>query len=376
MGDQVRVGIISANWGVQAHLPAWRANDGAEVVAICTAHRETAEAAAKANAIPMAFWDHREMAAHPDIDVIDVGTRPSMRRDMCVAAFEADKHVYNGIPFAASLKDANDLREAWQRSGRVGAVDAYSEHLPPLVLAREIINGGDIGDVFSIACRLEMSLFNQPVSTFAYNWFADAAYGCSALRNLGSHALNVLYALFGPVAEVVGRPEMYVKEWRLVDTGDVITPEVADTSALLLRFATGVLGTLTTSWVAVAGQGFSLDVQGSKGRLVIQDGSMMPSNGGRVFVGKLGAPFAPVGLEEIPVPERLTRRNGVAITGDKDSQGPVYAMACVFNDMLHAIRDGTRGVRPGFDQAHHVQTVIEAAHRSVETGGWVQPSAF
>ena len=42
----LRVGIISAAWGAQAHLPAWRAVPGVEVVGICTAHQETAEAAA------------------------------------------------------------------------------------------------------------------------------------------------------------------------------------------------------------------------------------------------------------------------------------------------------------------------------------------
>jgi hypothetical protein len=48
-GARLKVGIISANWGVQAHLPAWRAlSDDVEVAAICTAHQDTAEAAATA----------------------------------------------------------------------------------------------------------------------------------------------------------------------------------------------------------------------------------------------------------------------------------------------------------------------------------------
>jgi hypothetical protein len=38
-----RAGIISANWGAMAHLPAWRGVPGVEVTAICTSRRETAE---------------------------------------------------------------------------------------------------------------------------------------------------------------------------------------------------------------------------------------------------------------------------------------------------------------------------------------------
>src|SRR4051794_7829999 len=67
-GDTLRVGIISANWGVAAHLPAWRAHPDIEVAGICTAHQETAEAAAAANHIPRAFWDYRRMSQDPDID--------------------------------------------------------------------------------------------------------------------------------------------------------------------------------------------------------------------------------------------------------------------------------------------------------------------
>src|SRR5215467_8027026 len=80
----LRVGIISAAWGAQAHLPAWRAVPGVEVVAICTAHRETAEAAATQHSVAMPFWDAQEMARHPDIDIVDAGTRPSYRRAMCL----------------------------------------------------------------------------------------------------------------------------------------------------------------------------------------------------------------------------------------------------------------------------------------------------
>ena len=42
----LKVGIISANWGAMAHLPAWRSLPGVEVTSICTSRQETAEAAA------------------------------------------------------------------------------------------------------------------------------------------------------------------------------------------------------------------------------------------------------------------------------------------------------------------------------------------
>jgi predicted dehydrogenase len=73
----VRVGIIAANWSLKVHGTAWRMQPDVEVIAVCTAHRETAEAAAQAFGVPKAYWSVADLAADPDIDVIDVGSRPA-----------------------------------------------------------------------------------------------------------------------------------------------------------------------------------------------------------------------------------------------------------------------------------------------------------
>ena len=178
----LRVGIISAAWGAQAHLPAWRAVPGVDVVGICTAHRETAEAAAATHQVSMPFWDAQEMARHPEIDVVDVGTRPSYRRDMCLGALAAGKHVYTGIPFAADLDAARALRDAASSAGTVAVVDAYSEHFGVFRFAEEVLAEGTLGALQSVVGRLELSLFAQPTSTFPYNWFHDASFGASAAQ--------------------------------------------------------------------------------------------------------------------------------------------------------------------------------------------------
>src|SRR3546814_14008208 len=86
------------------------------------------------------FWDAEAMAADPDIDIIDCGTRPNIRHAMVLAALRNGKHVYNGIPFAADLEQARQLRDAWRASGKVAVVDAFSQWLPAHRAAREMID--------------------------------------------------------------------------------------------------------------------------------------------------------------------------------------------------------------------------------------------
>src|SRR5215207_7421159 len=110
-----KIGIIGANWSLKVHGTAWRLLPGVEVAAVCTAHRETAETAAQMFAVPKAYWNVDEMCADPDLDVIDIGSRPSFRYDMVRAAFAGGKHVYDALPFALDEKRARDMVEAGQR---------------------------------------------------------------------------------------------------------------------------------------------------------------------------------------------------------------------------------------------------------------------
>ena len=103
----LRVGIVSAAWGAFAHLPAWRAIPGVEVTAICTSREETARAAADRLGLPRAFWNAQEMCADPDIDIVDLGTRPSVRLPMVLAALAHGKHVYRLRIYASSLNNSS-----------------------------------------------------------------------------------------------------------------------------------------------------------------------------------------------------------------------------------------------------------------------------
>lgn len=362
----LRVGIISAAWGTQAHLPAWRAVPGVEVVAVCTAHRETAEAAASQHGIAMPFWNAAEMAAHPDVDLVDVGTRPSYRRDMCLAALAAGKHVYNGIPFAADLEAARTLRDAAARAGTVTAVDAYAEHFGPFRLARELLAEGVLGTVQSVVGRLELSLFDRPTAAFPYNWFHDASFGASALRNLGSHLLHLMVYLLGPVAEVAGAPAQYLGRWEFVDAPGGLDVGVADTGVAALRFDLGPIGVMTAAWAGAAAPGFHLELAGERGRLVVR-APMMPSGESTVGLGRSGGV-----MEEVPVPDRLVRTEGVEMPSEWPGD-PRAAMARSFWLMRRAIA-GEGTASPDFARAYHVHAVIEGAYLSGQGAGWVRPS--
>ncbi len=360
----LRVGIISANWGAIAHLPAWRAVPGVEVTSICTARRETAEAAAGRFGVARPFWDAEAMIRDPAIDIVDCGTRPSIRHEMVVSALAAGKHVYNGIPFAADLEHARALHQAWCASGSVAVVDAFSQWLPAHRQARALIEEGLLGQPFGGSCSFNLSLFNTPQPQFPYNWFWQGGLGVSALRNLGSHALHMLVYLFGAIEELVAHDGRLLQEWRFPD-GTVLTPETNDFAALQLRFASGMVLQLQVSWSATLGSGWTLDAFGSNGRFRLEAPSFPTSRDTVLRAGRLGG-----ALEPVEIPALLLETPEIGLTAQTPIP-PAHPMALSMHRMVEAIR-GNGPAAPDFEQGWLVERLLEAARRSAEERRWVR----
>ena len=365
---KVRVGIISANWGVHAHLPAWRSlKDDIDVVGICTSRRETAEAAAEQYGFRRAFWDHREMAADPEIDLIDVGTRPPLRHEMVTAALDNGKHVYCGIPFAPNYALAKDMTDRLAAAGTVGAVDAFVQAVPAFVHMKELIKEGYVGEMFGFRACVAQPLFTaRQINVPGYAWFADAKNAASAMRNNGSHFLHLLVHLFGDIQSIVSDQSLRLKKWP-TDTG-IIEPEVPDHAYAILKFASGLSGELASIWSMPDGPGYRLEVWGSHGRLVACAPVFPHAFDTQLFGGK-GAGIGEFTEQKIEIPERLKRLVRSDFHADTP-QPAVFPMASIFSSMLDEM-EGKGKAAPGFPQALHVQRVVEAAARSSDERRWV-----
>lgn len=360
----LRVGIVSAAWGAFAHLPAWRAIPGVEVTAICTSREETARAAQQRLGLPRAFWNAEEMCADPDIDIVDLGTRPSVRLPMVLAALAHGKHVYNASPHAPDWAGAKAIDTAWRGSASIGVVDAFSQYLPALRQMKAMLDDGHIGAPLGGTCHFNISLFNQPNKLFPYNWFAQAGQGVSAVRNNGSHALYLLLHLLGPIAELVADDSQILKRWTFPD-GDTITPETTDLANVILRFESGLVLQMQISWSMALHDGFLLDLFGDKGRMVSTSPTFPTARDCTLRAGQLGGTLADVAL-----PDAFKVTPGIALDWQSEPQ-PSYPMALSMQAMVDAIH-GRGTAAPDFARALAVERIQEAIRISSAERRWVR----
>ncbi|WP_313807639.1 Gfo/Idh/MocA family oxidoreductase [Sphingobium sp.] len=379
MADKLRVGIISANWSLKVHGAAWRRIEGVEVAAICTSRQETAERAAREYDIPRAYWNHEEMSADPDLDIIDVGTRPSFRFPMVMAALRNGKHVYDALPFAVSLADAEAMRDAQKAAGVVGVVDAQFRWAPHAQQMKAMIDAGFIGRPLGFNVQLMLPLIvanDKPYAYCAYSehtdpyyWLAEKDSGGSAWRNFATHALLFLTHLIGPVEEATGMLTTGVPEWHLPN-GEVLRPETHDLGSATLRMANGAVGSLQAGWCVPDTEGWRIEIWGDRGRLLLVDDSFGNFPSARLYAGDARLlTYGQRTCEEVVIDPTLYAVPGMANTSPEPR--PFAAMDWMFNHMVEAIRNGHEG-SPSFTEAAAVHRVVEAVERANVERRWVR----
>ena len=98
MSERIGVGIVGLSakrgWAATAHLPALRAIDGFEVVALSASSEESAAASAAKHEVPLSFGDSREMVARPEVDLVVVTVIVPAHLELVSAAIEAGISAY------------------------------------------------------------------------------------------------------------------------------------------------------------------------------------------------------------------------------------------------------------------------------------------
>ena len=117
------------------------------------AHEDTAKASAEKFGADLAFHDMGEMVAHPDVDLIAVVVRVPWHQDLVMAAINANKPVCcSGRLAPISRKRPKWRKPRWQPVSP--ASSAYRQSDPAVMYARDLVAGGEIGDIVTVNLRV------------------------------------------------------------------------------------------------------------------------------------------------------------------------------------------------------------------------------
>ncbi len=256
----VRVAVIGCGLIAQRqHLPAYVAAEEAEIVALVSGHRETAEVAARQFGNPRVLSTWQETIADPDVDAIDICTPNHLHAEIAIAAARAGKHVIVEKPMATELADADTMVAAAHEAGVVLMLAHNQRFVPHFETMRRLIAEGTIGRIYS-ARSIFMHAGPDESWGAASSWFwEEQSAGGGSLLDLGIHMIDLLiWTLDRPVLEVSAM------------TARVLKPTFADDNAFLtIRFEGDILASVQSSWSARPVPERNLSFHGELGNMVV-----------------------------------------------------------------------------------------------------------
>ncbi|MGE0813660.1 MAG: Gfo/Idh/MocA family protein [Vicinamibacterales bacterium] len=362
----VRVGVLGAGaWALGAHLPGFRRDPRAELVAIADPRRDLAEAAARQFGIPHVYDSHEALIERTDIDLVDVCTPSATHFALSWAALEAGKHVLCEKPVAFDYREtrrAADLARAKGLKTKLGFTFRYA---PAMRYFRKLVADGFTGTPFIFNGYEQNSQWLDPMNPLRQvDPDADPnVLHVSSLEGYGAPVIDISHLLVGAdLAQVVGTMRNFIPDRMVRATGRMQRMNIDDGDIYLGEFVNGALCSIQTSYVTVGNYpGIEARLYGSEGavicRLVEEQGICE-----RLWV----ADKDHVEFRRVEVPPEFYPSGG---RPDELWRTLFYAnLISSFVGEILADDDANEG---SFDDGAWVQETINAVERSFRERRWV-----
>src|ERR1051326_721776 len=357
---EIGIGIIGAGFARTTQIPGFKNCDGANIVAISSAHREHAERVAREFEIEHVEDDWRTLVARPDVHLVSVVTPPVMHDEMTLAALKHGKAVLCEKPMAMNSDEARQMTEAAKDADVPALIDHELRFLPGRIRMRKLLQDGDIGLVRH--ANLVFRSDSRADIDRPWNWWSDEKQGGGTLGAIGSHVIDGFRWLLGAeVVEVSCHLATHVRERKDEESGQSRKVTTDDEANLLMRFAAGTLtenatANVSLSMVAAGNAEHRLEIFGSRGALMINDA-------GELWRARIGDGHW----------QPIASNRGEIAPGMREG-GWASGFTAFSKEIVAALRAGSTTVDGAatFADGYRVQMVLDAARRSNETGCWIK----
>lgn len=283
----------------------------------------------------------QDMLSDPKAEIVLDITPPLAHYESVLQCLQAGKHVYVEKPVALTFRDADNLLQEAQKSGLLlcAAPDTFLG--AGYQTAKDIIDSGEVGQIVS-AATFDLCAGHEiwhPAPEFFYK------PGAGPMFDRGPYNLTALISLIGPADGVFGMTGKAFEKRTITSqplAGQVIDVEVPTHVAGLIHFRNGCICTIIESFDAQQTVLPNMELQGTKGTMVLPDPNTFGGNIRICYRRKEG-------FKDIPL------THGYA----ENSRG--LGLSDMANCLCH-------GGRPKTDaaMAAHVTEIMEALHISWE----------
>jgi predicted dehydrogenase len=349
MPDPVGVAVVGCGGVSSGHFSAYAANPKARLVAAVDVRPELAEAAAQKWGAKRWYSSIEEALADPEIQVTDLCLPHHWHAPIGIQAAKARKHVFVEKPLANTLAEGDAMIEACRQNGVLLMVDQTKRYQNRHRKVKELLDAGYVGDPilvkFAYLQDITYAWANMEPKRRETYWKHDGV-----ISGIGIHSLDMLRWLVGEAVEVQA----------VSSTTKLIDPDrtTEDSGIVLLKFANGAIGEMTTSYVlrdprmAASWDLMPLQIFGTNGSLQMDLDDNITVVSQKIDAGGAAGP----GMFQI-----ATRPPVGA------PRPAIEGMAAACDHMLDCVLEGKQPLTHGEDARKSLELVV-AAYESIKTG--------
>ncbi|MFU8875233.1 Gfo/Idh/MocA family protein [Micromonospora sp. SL4-19] len=261
-----RWGILATGYIAGCFAADLRLVPGAELVAVGSRTRESAELFAARHDVPRAYASWAELAADPDLDAIYVATPHATHHEATMTCLAGDKAVLVEKPCTLDLATSSELVETARSRGLFLMEAMWMRANPLLRKVVELVAAGTIGEVTSVRADFGVAGPFPPEHRMRAR-----ALGGGALLDLGIYPVSLAHLLLGV--------PQHVHAWAK------LSPEgVDENTGIVLGWDSGAVATLSCGMVGATG--ITASITGTAGRIDLPEPFYRP---GAAVLHRLGA---------------------------------------------------------------------------------------
>ncbi|WP_226527671.1 Gfo/Idh/MocA family protein [Metabacillus niabensis] len=344
---KLKIGIIGCGNISSIYMENCQNFEHLELVACADLDVERAQSQATKFGIPKAYTV-QELLDDSDIQLVINLTIPKAHAAVCIQALEAGKHVYTEKPLAVTREEGKQILETAKKHNLLvgSAPDTFLG--AGIQTSIKLIEQGEIGVPIGASAFM--------ISRGHEHWHPDPAFfydiGGGPMFDMGPYYLTALVSLLGPIQRISGSTRISYPE-RIVSSepkaGEKINVQTPTHISGVIDFASGAVGTITTSFDAMGGSSLPpIEIYGSEGTLLVPDPNTF---GGPVKIRKKGE------KEFIEVPlsygyAQNSRGLGVADMANNILNGGTYRAS---GELAYHVLEAMHGFHDSSDQGSHYQ---------------------
>ena len=219
---KVKIGILGFGFMGHEHESMLATFDEIEVVAICDNEPEQM-LDAKTPGVKK-YEDMDDFFEDEDIDTVIIAIPNHLHKKAVIKAAKAGKHIICEKPVAMTVEELDEMERVAKECGVRFTVHQQRRFDPDFRTAKEILDGQELGDVYTV----QSSLYG--INGNMHDWHVYKKYGGGMLYDWGVHLIDqILWMIPGKIKTVYA------------DIRNVINEEVDDYFKIILRFDSNII---------------------------------------------------------------------------------------------------------------------------------------